>query len=169
MQHYRSKKIAHRWSTAYQITNGGITLGDLRRLKNGKDEDGNIWFKSDWDPGESDGECAKISKSIENNAIKLGQAEMHYAEEGYESDSPYRFPNLPSIPVSRHVDGKAMDFNIDWSHLGGAWSSKTEKIISQFGLIRPYKQEPWHFELDSNRKVQLPFYIPFSYIIKKYK
>lgn len=169
MQHYRSNEIAHRWSTAYQIFNGGITLGDLRRLKNGKDEDGNIWYKRDWDPGGSDGELAKTSKSIENNAIKLGQAGMHYAEEGYEPDSPYRAPNLQNIPVSRHVHGKAIDFEIDWSQLEGAWSSKTEKIISQFGLIRPYKQEPWHFELKSNRKVRLPFYIPYSYIIRKHK
>jgi hypothetical protein len=169
IQHYRSKKIAHRWSTAYQITNGSITLGDLRRLKNGKDEDGNIWYNRFWDPGGSDGECANISKSIEKNAIKLGQANMNYAEEGYETDSSYRAPNLQSLPVSRHVYGKAIDFNIDWNQLGGAWSSKAEKIISQFGLIRPYKQEPWHFELDRNRKVQIPFYIPLSYIMKKYK
>lgn len=167
MQHYRSKKIAHLWSTAYHITNGSITLGDLRRLRNGKDKDGNIWYNRFWDPGGSDGECANISKSIEKNARKLGQADLHYAEEGYETDSTYRAPNLPSIPVSKHVYGKAIDFNIDWNQLGGAWSSKAEKITAQFGLIRPYRQEPWHFELDSNRKVQIPLYIPFSHIKRK--
>lgn len=169
MQQYRSKKTAHQWSTAYQIANGSITLGDLRRLKSGRDADGNMWYKRDWDPGGSDNECANISKNIANNAIKLGQVKIHYAEEGYEPDSPYREPNLKSIPVSRHVHGKAIDFKIDWSQLGGAWSSKTKQIVSRFGLIRPYKQEPWHFELDSNRKIRLPFYIPFSYIMKKIK
>jgi hypothetical protein len=169
MQHYRSKKIAHRWSTAYQITNGGITIGDLRRLKNGKDEDGNIWYKRDWDPGGPDSECAKSSRSIKDNAVKLGQAEMHYAEEGYDSNSLFRRPNLSNIPVSRHVHGKAIDFDIDWSQLGGAWCSKTRKIISKFGLIRPYEQEPWHFELDSNRKIRLPFNISLWSVIKNHK
>ena len=52
---------------------------------------------------------------------------MHYAEEGYEADSPYRAPNLQSIPVSRHVHGKAIDFEIVWPQSEGAWSLKTEK------------------------------------------
>ncbi len=157
LQQYRSKKIAHRWSTAYQIANGGITLGDLRRLKDGIDEDGNIWYKRDWDPGGSDDEYARISKPIVTNAIKLGQAKMHYAEESYETNSLRRDPNIKSIPVSRHVYGQAIDFRIDWSQLGGPWSLKAEQIISQFGLLRPHGQEYWHFELDKNEKSRTPF------------
>jgi hypothetical protein len=155
-QHYRSRKIAHLWSTAYHIASGHITLGALRKLKNGKDKDGNIWYKSDWDDVGLDNECAKISKNILENAINKS-LKINYAEEGYESDSSYRAPNLASIPVSKHVNGKAIDLYIDWPQLGGAWSSEAEKIISMFGLIRPHKQEPWHFELDPNKKLQILF------------
>jgi hypothetical protein len=156
-QHYRSKKTAHRWSTAYQIAIGNITLEDLRRLKNGKDQDGNIWYKKEWDLGEPYSECAKISTDILDNAIKVGPPRMVYAEEGYESDDPRRYPNVKSIPVSKHVYGKAIDFEIDWNQFGGAWSSNAAQIISQFGLIRPVKKEDWHFELDINRKAQFAF------------
>jgi hypothetical protein len=148
IQQYRSKKTAHRWSTAYQIVKGGVNLGDLRRLKNGMDADGNIWYEEGWDADGSDTECAAISKSILDNAIRLGQSKMHYAEEGYESDDPRRKPNTKSIPVSRHIYGLAIDIRIDWSQLGGPWSQKAEQIISEFGFRRPHRNEEWHFELD---------------------
>ena len=169
IQHYRSKEAAHLWSTAYQIANGNITIGDLRRLENGKDKDGNVWYKRNWDPGGHDNICAKISKNILDNAIKMGTPKMVYAEEGYEHDDPHRYPNLKNIPISKHVYGKAIDVKIDWPQLGGAWSTEADQIISQFGLVRPYNQEDWHFELDRNKKIPFPFYIPLSYIMRKYK
>ena len=153
-QHYRSRKQAHKWSTAYHIASGHITLGALRMLKNGKDKDGNIWYESDWDDVRLDNELTKIPKNILENAMNKSR-KMNYAEEGYESNSPYRAPNLASIPVSKHVNGKAIDLYVDWPQLGGAWSEEAEKIISKFGLIRPHRQEPWHFELDPNKKRQI--------------
>lgn len=166
-QHYRSRVLAHRWSTAYHIVNGGITMKDLRELENGRDQDGNLWYKKEWDTRGRDSDYANASKKIVVNAMKIGQAEVNFAEEGYACDHPFRRPNLSAIPVSRHVLGRAIDLQIDWAKMDGAWSSKAEAIISSFGLKRPYRDEPWHLELDRDRKHRFTFFIELYHFFRK--
>jgi hypothetical protein len=136
-QQFRSKQGAHRWSTAYQIVTGNIPLETLRQLDGGRDRDGNIWYRKEWDAG-----------AIVENARSMQPPTHAYAEEGYEDSDPRRLPNLSTIPVSTHIRGQAIDILAEWDRVSDA-----ERIISGLGLTRPYAAEPWHFEL-TNRHNQ---------------
>jgi len=153
-QQFRSRKTAHRWSTAYQIVHGSITLGHLRQLKNGTDQDGSTWYQREWDPGGPDEEYARVSEPIQSNAVKLGGPGLKYAEEGYGPHDPRRPPNFNSIPISKHVHGAAIDCVLSWRKLGGPWSARTEQLVARFGLQRPQPDEEWHFELAPGKDIQ---------------
>ena len=56
--------------------------------------------------------------------------------------------------MSAHVYGLAIDLNVDWSKLNGPWSSDAKKVVKQFGLKRPFFDEPWHVEIDKKVKLQ---------------
>jgi len=147
----RKKRTAHRWSTAHHIVFGKVSIGALRRLEDGRDRDGFQWYKPEWDDGSDDSTSANSIEEIRQNAITLGAPNTEYALEGYGSKDPARLPNLGDIPISKHVYGLAIDVLVDWSQFGGAWSQHARETVSQFGLIRPVPDEPWHFEIDQSR------------------
>ena len=152
--HYRSCRVAHRWSTAHSIVAGKITLEVLRQLPDGQDSDGNIWFRPEWDCDIADAMSAAVCPAIVENAVRLGPPKMAYAREGYRPLDPRRRPNAPAIPISAHVYGGAIDLNIIWAKLDGPWSNAANTLIQRFGLVRPYRDEPWHVEYDTNRQAE---------------
>lgn len=147
--HYRDKRNAHRWSTAYSIISGRITMGDLRALENGCDQDGNRWYHPDWDTGGRDDQPTDKNAAVKDNALALyGPDKIVFAAEGYERDEYRRKPNNPDIPVSKHVYGTAIDINVHWNQIGGPWSEEACKLMDDFGLLRPVPSECWHIELN---------------------
>lgn len=155
----RRRETAHRWSTAHHIVNGRIKIGALRALKDGRDRDGNLWYKQDWDAGYDDKESASRCELIRINAIKLGSPQTVYSEEGYEPGDPARLPNLQDIPISKHVFGLAIDALVDWSKLGGPWSAFAREVVTKFGLVRPVYDEEWHFEVNPGTLLVITHYI----------
>ena len=150
--HYRKSTVAHRWSTAHSIAVGNTAMRSLRELKDGCALDGNRWFSDEWGVGVPDDAKASDCEAVLGNARALGANDLAYAEEGYEAGDPRRFPNVPDIPVSNHVCGRAIDLNVDWGRLGGPWSKGANELVRQFGLKRPYADEAWHVELDDEKK-----------------
>lgn len=148
----RKPRTAHRWSTAHHIVNGGITLEQLRRLEGGRDLDGNVWYKPEWDAGGDGGMSANTSEQIKQNAIQQGPPHTVYSEEGYAPNDPARLPNLPEVPISKHVYGLAVDMFVEWDRLGGAWSDSAQALVARFGLARPVASESWHFELGARNE-----------------
>lgn len=146
-QQYRDRKTAHTWSTAYHIIQGKITIGSLRKLANGRDLDGTLWYSERWGNGVDDYEAANTASYILENAMKKAAPNSSYAEEGYPPDSDYRLPNLAVIPVSKHVSGMAIDVDVDWDRLGGAYTHLVHKLLTSFGLRRTKDDEAWHLEL----------------------
>jgi hypothetical protein len=170
----RPRTNAHILSTAYHIREKqAIPIGQLQALKEGKDLDGNVWFKDEWKqvPGflglgkpRSATDEEQLAKAKEN-AVALVKAlgssfltkgNINCAYEGYEPADPHRKPNVPDVPVSNHVSGNAIDLSaIDWDKLGGSWSEDARKFVASYGLTRPYSpeattyciKEHWHFEL----------------------
>lgn len=145
--HYRDKSEAHRWSTAYSIINGDINISKLRELKDGKDIDGNLWYKSEWDNNSTKDFSANLIQEIVDNAKRLGPSKIVYAEEGYSQFDTRRLPNSSGIPVSKHVTGEAIDINMNWSKFSDPWSEEANLLFSKFGLKRPFSDERWHVEL----------------------
>lgn len=130
----RSLKRAHEISTAYHIQEGSVKLEALKALKDGKDLDGNLWFKEGW--GEA---------QIKANAKSHWDGALAY--EGYPVGDPRRLPNgLTEPKVSEHCSGKAMDLTIKWRD-GGGWHKEANDLVEKFGLVRPIVKEHWHFEL----------------------
>jgi hypothetical protein len=146
---WRKPKTAHRWSTAHHIVTGKITLERLRQLEGGQDLDGNVWYRPEWDAGYDGSVSASVCQRIRQNAVHLGPPQTVYSEEGYPPNDPARLPNLPEIPISRHVYGLAIDMMVAWDGLDGAWSDRAASLVRQFGLARPVASESWHFELDA--------------------
>ena len=144
---FRSRAKAHRWSTAYHILSGAITIGDLRALRGGVDRDGNQWYKAEWDLGMPENASANLSSEISANAQSLGAKKLSFAAEGYGPTDARRIPNLNEVPVSKHIWGLAIDVNIDWDKLGAPWSNKVCDLVDQWGLARPVISEHWHLEL----------------------
>ncbi len=119
---FRTRDQAHRWSTAYHILNDKITLTKLKSLSDGRDLDGNIWFKEEWEdicrsllaypPTETTlnaclSEATKwnasnnIASDYPNRSLVvcgaltgLCWASLSYAREGYEPGDVYRLPNI---------------------------------------------------------------------------
>lgn len=147
MLHYRDPRVAHRWSTAYAIMAGEIALATLRDLPEGRDADGNLWYRPEWEAAGAQGERAADCPDLLENAARLGPPNGNYAEEGYGPTDPRRWPNGPEVPVSRHIDGRAIDLWVDWAKLGGPWSEESLATVARFGLTRPYRHEEWHLEL----------------------
>jgi len=146
-EQYRDRKKAHTWSTAYHIIKGRITMGALRKLTNGRDRDGTLWYKREWDNGADDYEAANTTFCILENAMTKAAPDFSYAEEGYPPESAYRLPNLELIPVSKHVNGLAIDIDIEWDRIGGASTQFLNNLLKSFGLKRTQKDEAWHLEL----------------------
>lgn len=164
----RPAKTAHIISTAYHIyQRGGITLDDLRTLPDGKDIDGNVWYKKAW---EKDSDDEEVWEKARDNAFEIAKKQgsgyvnerlirsntINCAYEGYDNNDPHRLPNETDVPVSSHVRGAAVDVRgVEWNEFGGPWSPKAKRFIGSFGLYRPYNdksktyciEEPWHFEL----------------------
>jgi hypothetical protein len=120
------------------------------------DLDGNVWFRAEWDNDQNDAAPANTIRELVQNAISLGPEELEYAAEGYDREDPRRFPNLRTVPVSKHVTGTAIDLNVAWDNLGGPWSRQSISLLYQFGLKRPISSECWHVELDESRKPEYP-------------
>jgi hypothetical protein len=165
LQQRRAPSVAHRWSTADHIVSGDILLGALRSLEDGRDRDGNQWYRSEWDPGGRGGEAANASPALTENAVRLGNRRMSYAEEGYEPNDSRRRPNGPNVPVSKHVYGLAIDCRVDWDATGGPWSDASRALIENFGLLRPVPDEHWHFELDRSRSMAFPLHRAATWIV----
>jgi len=154
--HYRNPDRAHRWSTAHSVLIGNIKIGDLRCLADGRDLDGNLWFKPEWAPDACDDAPAHEFPEIIANAQQLGPRKPAYAEEGYAAADPRRRPNLASIPISKHITGRAIDLNVDWSAIGGPWSAAADQLIARYGLWRPVATESWHVELAKASGMKVP-------------
>ncbi len=162
---------AHILSTGYHIREmQAVSINDLQRLKDGKDLDGNTWYKTEWEQFSAIGgiESAtnkEILEKINENALSLvikegegyiGGGKINCAYEGYKAGDPHRQPNVFEVPISSHVTGQAIDLQgVEWDKLGGPWSDASKKFVASFGLTRPYSpeaktyciKEPWHFEL----------------------
>ncbi len=174
----RSSQDAHLFSTAFHIFNGLVPVAALRALPNGRDLDGNVWYSKAWetyDPylgGPRQATDDEVMEQAKQHALaasprtqtrnRLGWiVGLTYAEEGYQPGDPHRAPNLDSVLVSVHTQGQALDLKgIDWSKLGGEWSTEAIAFVGGFGLWRPFNSqtggtpdnprsaiEPWHFEL----------------------
>lgn len=106
----RSPSIAHKWSTAWSIREGKISLNTLKELENssgekGKDDDGNFWYKEGW-----------TMSQAKANATSLWSGAQ--AAEGYPSGDKRKEPNNYS-GVTRHATGKAIDAVFPWNDAGG--------------------------------------------------
>jgi hypothetical protein len=144
--HYRPRRLAHRWSTAYHLATGRLSLGALRQLPEGRDWDGTVWYQAAWDSGAPADTPASSVPALAANAAGLGSPNLNYAEEGYPPGDVRRMPNLWTVPVSRHVAGQALDLTVDWAQLGGPESEAAQTLVTRFGLTRPVSAETWHFE-----------------------
>jgi hypothetical protein len=130
----REPETAHRNSTAYHIRTGVVTMDALKALPDGKDRDGNVWFKEGWTETE-----------VKANALDVWDGEV--ANEGYGPADPKRLPNAAEVPMSTHCNGHAMDITIPWRD-GDGWHKEARDLVKQFGLVRPFDpKERWHFEL----------------------
>ncbi|KIH75481.1 hypothetical protein SAMN05660860_03251 [Geoalkalibacter ferrihydriticus] len=171
--HYRTPDRAHRWSTAYSVLSGKINVGDLRCLADGRDLDGNLWFKPEWAPGAGDRAPANEFAAIVANANELGPRKPVYAEEGYASTDPRRRPNLAEIPISKHITGRAIDLNVEWAALGGPWSAQADELIARYGLCRPVTSESWHVERNKAHGMNVPlrelFVAIWKYLLRRFK
>jgi len=138
-QGIRTKKTAHKWHTAKMIRDGKVALQKLKDLEGGKDEDGNIWWKAEWD-GLPDAQALTKAKA---HAKTLWSGA--YAAEGYPAGDSKRLPCNCSKGRSNHLFGNAIDAKIPWT--GGAWSTDAKTRVDNAGLKRPVSSESWHFEL----------------------
>ena len=130
----REPKTAHLNSTAYHIRTGVVTMDALKALPEGKDQDGNLWYREGW-----------TEADVKANALSVWDGEVAY--EGYGATDPKRLPNAPEVPVSTHCTGEAMDVTIPWRD-GDGWHKEARELVTRFGLVRPIDpDERWHFEL----------------------
>lgn len=173
-QGYRSPQVAHRWSTAYNIINGGVGLLELRKTP--VDQDGNIWYREEWDatncpnPNPTGSYLYLFWKIIKNASDAVpAEAKQGWgyvwagmgfvqnvpkANEGYPGNDQRRLPNILSeekVPVSSHVTGKAVDIGNDWVEGVNWWDSRVDKIAAQYNFVRSQglnsdAPEYWHFQ-----------------------
>ena len=162
----RDPRHAHWMSVRFWIARGGMKMIDrslFAKLKDGKDEDGNLWYKPGW-----------TDDQIIANAEKLyaGGGTGKVAAEGYNFGDSRRAPmRLESGQgVSAHCSGHAVDVGIPWRDKNNP-SSKApdlwgwEEIYHQFGLTRPLHkdkggdskmQEHWHVE-ETGKQLNLAY------------
>lgn len=164
----RSADKAHFFSTGYHIYYELIDLDALRQLPDGKDQDGNLWYKPEWESrldfftwreatAHAFNQVKAADPGVVTKRFKGMRTGLTCAYEGYPTGDARRLPNTDAVPVSSHVGGYAVDIDINWDHpgLGGAWSATADAMVDSFGLVRPFRpdsdtycqEEPWHFEL----------------------
>ena len=78
-----------------------MTTDALKALPDGKDPDGNLWYKEGW-----------TEADVKEHAVGVWDGEV--AHEGYGPADPRRLPNAAEVPVSTHCNGKAKDVTIPW-------------------------------------------------------
>lgn len=120
----RSPKEAHRWSTAYQIRQGNVPLKNLQELSDGRDKDGNTWYKPEWTKKE---EVQENAKAIWEGAL---------AAEGYPKGDERRKPNTFAGGVTRHATGMAVDATFVWN-----WGKGDQKQVASTEDIEATKAE----------------------------
>jgi len=154
----RSKKEAHKWSTAWHIRNNRISLSKLKGLKDGKDEDGILWYDKAADNvyKESKGEGGEKPKKVLDEAETMKKIQTRargywkgaYAAEGYKKGDSKRNPNGNGANVSNHTIGEAIDISLKYKI--NAFDPIIDALSLAFGLYRPVKEgsqaESWHFE-----------------------
>jgi hypothetical protein len=162
-QGVRSPKVAHVWSTSWNIREGRVPLSALQGLKDGKDLDGNLWYEKDWEAGlAKDGKgtltptaLKALWQKIKANARTLYDSDA-VAAEGYKISDPRIRPNAHRA-VSNHTGGRAVDIAIGWlagaKAFGMAISNgentdpAVNRLVRAFDLVRPVASERWHFQL----------------------
>ena len=132
----REPETAHLNSTAFHIRTGVVTMDAVKALADGKDLDGNVWYREGW-----------TEDQVKANALDVWDGKV--AHEGYVAGDPKRLPNAPEVPVSTHCSGQAMDVTIPWRKSDGdGWHQEARELVTRFGLARPIDpDERWHFEL----------------------
>lgn len=162
-QGVRSPKVAHLWSTSWNIREGRVPLAALQALKGGKDLDGTLWYDKGWETGlAKDGKDALTGASLKALWKKIkANAWSHYksdavAAEGYRTTDPRIKPN-GHPKVSNHTGGRAIDVSIGW--LSGVriygmsitdgenTDPAVNRLVRAFDLSRPVASERWHFQL----------------------
>ncbi len=106
----RSLRKAHKWSTAYQIRQGNVSMKKLKELTNsrgeiGRDEDNNVWYQPGW-----------TKKQVLKNAKRAWIGAL--AAEGYGKGTKEREPNTFKGGVTRHATGLAIDAVFPWKDKG---------------------------------------------------
>lgn len=144
----RSLANAHALCVSWEIQFGErVTLEALRALPDGKDRDGNLWYREGW-----------TWEQIKANANAIrARTQDATASEGYPPGDPRRLPVDDTRDVSRHCSGGAIDVTIPWRVSGkDAGSNATDvwgwpEIYTQFGLRRPVSSEAWHVQATSTQ------------------
>ncbi len=162
-QGVRSPKVAHRWSTSWNIRKGRVPLAALRALKDGTDLDGNLWYDKNWESGLLKDRASELTpaavkalwKKINAHAFTYYKSNA-IAAEGYRLSDARIKPNAHKA-VSNHTGGKAMDVAIPWKAGARAFGltivngetsdAAANRIVRAFDLSRPVKSERWHFQL----------------------
>lgn len=131
----RSQATAHKWSTAFFIQQGEISISNVTSslTANGgeyRDEDGNLWYTDGW-----------TQEQFDTNARELWPS-GNLAFEGYEVGNSKRAPNTTDVPVSRHTLGEAIDI----AGIGDCDSDMVSRLLQQHQLAQPLSCEPWHLE-----------------------
>ena len=167
----RTKRQAHRWSTAFHILIGDIPLKKLQEIlppelkdadgkqKNDKsndevrDEDNNVWYRRGWSREDTEANARKLYDN--------GKNKKPPAFEGYDVKDERRAPNIPSNsinpnrpPLSKHVFGEAMDVGTFWNSSidggkGDEWSDLANATVEKFFLNRPLnRSDPYGYGED---------------------
>jgi hypothetical protein len=162
-QGVRSPKVAHAWSTSWNIRQGRVPLAELQALKEGTDLDGNIWYDKAWETGlAKDGKggltvtsVKALWKSIKANARRYYDSDA-VAAEGYRLSDPRIKPNGHRA-VSNHTGGRAMDVAFGWLSGqkvfgmtivdGENTDAAINRLVRTFSLSRPVASERWHYQL----------------------
>ncbi len=160
----RDPREAHRWSTAFGIRQGDISISTLRNLTNsrgerGRDEDGNLWYDPSWAGGDTGVPYWPFDNRNEEDLVRQNAEGIWsgaLAHEGYPAGSLERRPNHNGVPMSNHCIGEAIDLTIDWTggflgRGGDPWSDEANAAVARFNLKRPFGPdtdypEHWHFE-----------------------
>lgn len=147
----RSPAQAHQMSVAWHIQYGtNVTLDALKALTDGKDSDGNRWYKEGW-----------TMEQVKANAHNV-RASSAIAAAGYPKGDPRRKPLNDNQGVSRHCSGGAIDVTIPWRAKGKNASTNStdvwgwEEIYKMFGLHRPLgpsSKHPEHWHIEETSKV----------------
>jgi len=131
----RSPGQAHVLSTAYHIGQGMVPLEKLQALPAGRDRDGNVWYKKEWETtrGGKKATPRQIMAKARANA-KAKFPKQRQAAEGYRIGDPGREPNTFKGGVTLHATGRAIDATFWWDWTKGKKSQ--EKVMDPAKLNR---------------------------------